>query len=264
MRLSGGGGTHDPDRSTVGAAYDFKRLTAEAGVDVAFPWNKDITGSISVRHVQASADVESPVGGGDIDAKGFGAGLGVSWGGASGYYVDGRLSVTGYKVDISTDRRGRLMGDASAVGHSLSLETGRRIALGERMSLTPRVWVSRSGISMDKFTDAVNSRVKLTDAKQLKGGGGLAAETARVWDGGARRLSLRGSVDVEQTLRGGATAVEVSGERLRSGTKTTRVLLGLGGVYRWGRFSLSGEATAGGLGSDDQEYAGLLNLGIRF
>ncbi len=71
-------------------------------------------------------------------------------------------------------------------------------------------------------------------------------------------------MDVEQTLRGGVTAVEVSGERLRSGTKTTRVLLGLGGVYRWGRFALSGEATAGGLGSDDQEYAGLLNLGIRF
>ena len=75
------------------------------------------------------------------------------------------------------------------------------------------------GFPWSKFTDAVNSRVKLTDAKQLKGGGGLAAETARVWDGGARRLSLRGSVDVEQTLRGGVTAVEVSGERLRSGTK---------------------------------------------
>ena len=120
------------------------------------------------------------------------------------------------------------------------------------------------GFPWSKFTDAVNSRVKLTDAKQLKGGGGLAAETARVWDGGAHRLSLRGSVDVEQTLRGGVTAVEVSGERLRSGTRTTRVLLGLGGVYRWGRFSLSGEATEGGPGSDDQEYAGLLNLGIRF
>ncbi len=55
VRLSGGGGTHDPDRSTVGAAYDFRRIAAEAGVDVAFPWNKDITGTVSVRHVQASA-----------------------------------------------------------------------------------------------------------------------------------------------------------------------------------------------------------------
>ena len=118
VRLSGGGGTHDSDRSTVGAAYDFKRLAAEAGVDVAFPWNKDITGSISVRRVQGSADVESPTGGGDIDAKGMGAGLGVSWGGASGYYVDGRLSVTGYKVDLSTDRRGRLKGDGER-GRSL-------------------------------------------------------------------------------------------------------------------------------------------------
>ncbi len=247
-------------RSTAGAAYDFERLAAEAGADIFLGGN--LTGTVSVRHVQASAEVSSPTGGGDIDAKGFGGGLGVSWNGESGWYVDGRLSVTGYKLDISTDRRGRLMGDVSAVGHSLSLETGRRIALAESMTLTPRVWASRSGISLDRFTDAVNSRVRLTEAKRLKGGVGLVAETGRVWDGGA--FSLRGSVDVEQTLRGGATAVEVSGERLGSGTRTTRVLLGLGGVWRWGRFSLSGEATAGGLGTKDREYAGLLNVGIRF
>ena len=186
----------------------------------------------------------------------------MSWGGASGYYVDGRLSVTGYKLDLSSDKRGRLKGDVGALAHSLSIEAGRRIALTERMTLTPRARLVRSGVSMDRFTDAVNSRVKLTDAKQLKGVVGLVAETGRVRDGGS--FSLRGSVDVERTLRGGETVVEVSGERLRSGTKTTRVLLGLGGVYRWGRFALSGEATAGGPGSDEREYAGQINLGIRF
>ena len=116
VRLSGGGGTHDSDRSTAGAAYDFERLAAEAGADIFLGGN--LTGTVSVRHVQASAEVSSPTGGGDIDAKGFGAGLGVSWGGASGWYVDGRLSVTGYKLDISTDRRGRLMGDVER-GRSL-------------------------------------------------------------------------------------------------------------------------------------------------
>ena len=201
VRLSGGKGSYKSGEASVGAAYDFRRIAAEAGVDVAFPWNKDITGTVSVRHVQASAEVSSPTGGGDVDAKGFGAGLGVSWGGASGYYVDGRLSVTGYKLDLSSDKRGRLKGDIGALAHSLSLETGRRIALGTRMSLTPRARLVRSGVSMDRFTDAVNSRVKLTDAKQLKGVVGLAAETWRVRDGGS--FSLRGSVDVERTLRGG-------------------------------------------------------------
>ena len=180
VRLSGGKGSYKSGEASVGAAYDFRRLAAEAGVDVAFPWNKDITGTVSVRHVQASAEVSSPTGGGDVDAKGFGAGLGVSWGGASGYYVDGRLSVTGYKLDLSSDKRGRLKGDVGALAHSLSLEAGRRIALGTRMSLTPRARLVRSGVSMDRFTDAVNSRVKLTDPKQLKGVVGLAAETGRV------------------------------------------------------------------------------------
>ncbi len=100
VRLSGGGGTHDSDRSTAGAAYDFERLAAETGADIFLGGN--LTGTVSVRHVQASAEVSSPTGGGDIDAKGFGAGLGVSWGGASGWYVDGRLSVTGYKLDLSS------------------------------------------------------------------------------------------------------------------------------------------------------------------
>ena len=114
VRLSGGKGSYKSGEASVGAAYDFRRLAAEAGVDVAFPWNKDITGTVSVRHVQASAEVSSPTGGGDIDAKGFGTGLGVSWGGASGYYVDGRLSVTGYKLDLSSDKRGGLKGDVGA------------------------------------------------------------------------------------------------------------------------------------------------------
>ncbi len=262
VRLSGGKGSYKSGEASVGAAYDFRRLAAEAGVDVAFPWNKDITGTVSVRHVQASAEVSSPTGGGDVDAKGFGAGLGVSWGGASGYYVDGRLSVTGYKLDLSSDKRGRLKGDVGALAHSLSIEAGRRIALGTRMSLTPRARLVRSGVSMDRFTDAVNSRVKLTDPKQLKGVVGLVAETGRVRDGGS--FSLRGSVDVERTLRGGATAVEVSGEKLRSEPERTRVLLGLGGVWCRGRFSIGIEATADGPGSDEREYAGQINLGIRF
>ncbi len=55
VRLSGGKGSYKSGEASVGAAYDFRRLAAEAGADVAFPWNKDITGTVSVRHVQASA-----------------------------------------------------------------------------------------------------------------------------------------------------------------------------------------------------------------
>ena len=77
-------------------------------------------------------------------------------------------------------------------------------------------------------------------------------------------FSLRGSLDAERTFESAETALEVWGEDLRSESAKNRVLPGLSGVYRWGRFSLGGEVSAGGLGSDDREYSGLLHLGMRF
>ena len=115
---------------------------------------------------------------------------------------------------------------------------------------------------MNKFTDAVNSRVSLKMAERLVGGLGVVAETRRVWDGGS--FSLCGSLDFEQTLSGAKTVVEVSGEKLISESTKNRVLLSLGGLYRRGRFSIGGEVSAGGLGSDDREYSGRIKLGIHF
>ena len=90
----------------------------------------------------------------------------------------------------------------------------------------------------------------------------MVAETKRTWDGGT--FSLRGSVDVEQKLGDAETLVDVSGEKLESKSAKTRLLLGLGGVYRVGRFSVSGEVSMGGLGSDDAEYAGRVSIGMPF
>ena len=107
---------------------------------------------------------------------------------------------------------------------------------------------------MDKFTDSVGARFSLDDARRLTGGVGAVVETDRTWDGGM--FSLRGSVDVEQKLGDAETTVDVSGERLASESTKTRLLFGLGGVYRKGRFSVSGEVSVGGLGSDDTQYSG--------
>ena len=233
----------------------------EAGLDVAL--GKRLTGSLSVRHVQGSGDVSSPTGGGEIDARGLGAAVGVAWAGPRGYYFRGRLSVIDYDVDLASDTRGKLTEDASALGHSLGFETGRRFTLNERVKLTPRVWVTRSKVVLD-FTDAVHSRLSTKDSDRLTGGTGLVAETERVWDDGAQAFAVRGSLDLWKTF-GDGTALKVSqGEPLKSVSDKTRVLVGLAAVYRWGRFSVRSEVAAGGLGSRDQEYAGLLNLGIQF
>ena len=261
-KLSGGRGSYESERASVGAEYDFNRFTAQVGLDVGM--GEHFTGSISVRHVTGSAEVSAPTGGGDIEAEGIGVSLGASWKGAGGYYANGSLSLTDYDVDVKSGdiNIGTLKRDSSARGDSLGIEAGRRIEMNGKMNLTLRAWATRSEVSIDKFTDSVGARFSLDDARRLTGGVGVVAETERTWDGGT--FSLRGSVDLEQKLGDAETVVDVSGERLESKSAETRFLFGLGGVYRKGRFSLRGEVSVGGLGSDDAEYAGRVTLGIRF
>ena len=261
VRVAGGGGRYTPVQASVGAKYNFRRIEVEAGLDVEL--GPRLTGTLSVRHVQGSGDVSSPTGGGKITARGLGGAFGLAWQGPQGYYFRGRVSVMDYDVDLTADRRGTLLKEASAVGHSLGFETGRRFTLSKRFTLTPRVWVTRSKIDLG-FTDAVQSRLWAEDSDRLTAGTGLVAETERVWDNGTQALAVRGTVDLWRTL-GDGTAVNVSqGAPLRSVSDKTRLLLSLGGVYRWGRFSVSSDVAAGGPGSRDQEYAGYLNLGIQF
>ena len=134
--------------------------------------------------------------------------------------------------------------------------------MDEQKEFTPRVWMSRSGVSVEKFVDAANARASFPDANRLTGGLGVVAKT-----GGARErgnLSLHGSLDVEHIFDGEVTTVEVSGEKLESESGKTRILIGLGGAYHQGRLSLSAEVSMAGLNAEKQEYSAVVNLGIRF
>ena len=260
IRLSSGEGSYESERSSVGAKYDFNHFGAEAGV--SFSFGENLGGSASVRYINGSAEVESPVGNGDIKAQGIGAALGASWSNTSGYYAAGRAALIDYDVDASSEKRGRLTRNAGALGYSVGIEAGMRVALGEKIKLTPRAWMMGAGFLNAEFTDAVNSRISLDDSRRYKGGLGLSAETARTWEGGA--LSLRVSLDMEQALGDPETTAKVSGAKLSSESAKTRVLLGLGGAYRQGPFSLGAELSAGGLGSDDDEYSGRVDFGMKF
>ncbi len=257
-RFTGGRGSYAPERARVGAEYDFERLGAEAGLDAAF--GDSLTGSVSALYAQGSADVDSPVGGGEIEARGVGLALNASWSGGRGYYVAVRASLTDYGVEVSSEKRGLLKKDAGALAHSVGLEAGRRFELNERVSLTPRAWMDYTAVSVDEFTDAVDSRVSFPDAERFTGGLGVGAETVRAWADGA--LSLRGTLDVAQTLGGAETLAVVSGTELSTEPARTRVLLGLGVAWRRGRFSLGAGFSAGGLGSDDAHYSGQVHFTI--
>ena len=260
VRVSGGWGSYEPGRASVGAAYDFRRFSAEAGLDVALSGN--VTGSFSLRQVSGTAEVASLYGGGAIEAEGLGAAAGLSWSGADGYYARGRLAFSNYEIDVSSRDRGSLARDVEARGHSLGVEAGRRFAVGESVTLTPRAWAARRWLSGGAFTDAVGARVSLDEMTRYTGGVGLSAETARTLEDGT--LALRASADVERALGGADTAARVSGESLESEASATRVLLELGGTWRKGQFSLGARLAASGPGSGDTEYSGRVSLGWTF
>ena len=263
-RVSGGRGACGPKRASVGASYDFDRFAVEAGYDFGLSEAGEMTGSASLRHVWGSAQVSAPTGGGKIEAEGIGVSLGAAWRTDAGYHVDGRVTLARFEADLRSSARGRLKDGASATVHGLRLEAGRRLALGETVHLTPRAWLAHTDVSLDGFRDAVGSRVSRDDAERSDVGLGIVAETAHDWDDGRRTLSLRGELGWERTLGDAETAVDVSGERLRSESAGTRPVLGLGGTYRWGAYALGGAVSVSGPGSDDSAYTAGLRFGMRF
>ena len=259
MVFSGGSGEVDPSRSTTGAEYDYDRYRVQLGKNLSF--GEGLEGWFAVHYTQGDSEVSSPTGGGDIDVNGVGATLDIQWQHASGYYVGGSTSFTAYDVDLSSDDVGRLRSSVDALGTSLGFEAGRRMVMGENLNLTPRAWLSHSGIDIDSFTDAVDAQASFPDEARLTGGIGALAQTMQPWKGG--ELTWHGSLDLEQMLNSRSTSVNVSGEPLKTETVSTRMLLGLGSLYQKGDLSISGQVSVDGLGTDDEDYSGQVNIGVR-
>ena len=254
---TGGASSHVSGSTTVGAEYDARRIVTEGGVDI--PLSDELSGLIAARLVRGSVDVSAPTGGGTIGALGRGASVGLAWQGAEGFYGQGRLSATWFDLTAKSESRGTLEEDADALVRSVDLEAGRRFDVGQKTRLTARAWLNRSDTSLKRFTDAVGSRVSLTDADALTVGAGAIIETDFGWNAGQDSLSLRGSLGVERTV-GGETVVLVSGEALRSTSPSDGLVLGLGATRRWGRFALGAELRASGLDSGDNDYSAHLSV----
>ena len=258
---SRGAGSYQAARSTVGTAYDFDRFEAEAGLNVTVA--EEAGAWVSAHYLTGTADVSAATGGGAITATGLGPALGVYWGGASSFYADAGYALTVYDIDLSSETRGLLNAGGAGYGQSVDVELGRHIALSESVQLTPRAWAVGSRVSVDAFTDAVDSRVSFPEADRLMGGVGTVVEAARAWDGGS--FSLRGSVDFERMVDGAATIAHVSGESLRLDAATDSLLVGLTAAYRQSRFSLGAKVwLREGLEANAREYSGVLNVGVRF
>ena len=261
IRLLGSTGSQEFKRSTVNANYDADRFAVEAGVNIPLFENLDIWASM--HHVTGSAEVSSPVNGGDIRVTGAGLSVDAYWSSENDYYATGRLSLTDYDMDLSSNTIGRLKSNGDANGQSVHVEAGRRMTLSENLHWTPRAWLGHTRISVDNFTDAVDSRVSFPDTDRLTGGFGVMAETVRTEYGG--ELILRGSLDFEQKLGGSKTVTLVSGERLSAEPEKSSALLSLSGAWHKGPFTYSAVLSARqDLHSGGEDYSGVIHVGMHF
>lgn len=129
-----------------------------------------LMGGVTVHYGQVSTNASSVFGDGSIDTDGYGFGGTLTWLAQNGFYVDGQVQVTWYETDIGSDMLGRsLANDNDGFGYSLSLETGKRIALDGNWSVTPQAQLAYSNVDFDSVTDPFGARVSMDRSESLKG-----------------------------------------------------------------------------------------------
>ena len=113
LRVTGSTGSHELDRSTVGAEYDTDYVEIEAGKH--FTLNNGLEAWATLQYLTGTAEVDSPMKGGDIDVQGLGLALELCSGCKSeSGYIAGRLSLARYDLDLDSDERGRLKSGVDA------------------------------------------------------------------------------------------------------------------------------------------------------
>ena len=264
LRVSGGAGSRGGKGGTVGAAYDYDRHGIEVGLDAPLSEDGSLTGTLGVRRVWGSADVSAAIGGGRIEALGYGVSLGLTWRSEAGWYGTGRVSATRYSVDFESDTLGGLRDGVDALVHAVELEAGRRFDLGDGMDLVPKAWLHRSALSVDGFADAVGARVSLREANRLVAGAG-ATVRARLEGTDGERLVFEGLLGIEGAADNRKTRVEVSRETLTAREPGSRVLLGLGAAWQRDELSVRTElGLAQGTSSGDADWTGRVAIGVAF
>ncbi len=207
-------------------AYDHSRGVGQAGVD--FVMGESGRSGVSAHAIGGSAEMP---GVGEVDLKGWGAGVSATWL-DGGVYVDAQAAATVYDVGVKSHTHGGMSTKSvHGVGYALGVDVGARVPVGEAF-VTPRAGLAWSRVDLADFTDMergtdrpdLRARVSVTDADSVKGRLGMMLEAAA----GPGRLF--GSFDVEGELAD-ETETRVGEEALKAKVRPMTAHLGLGGVF---------------------------------
>ena len=267
-----GGGQWKPAASTTSTArpgddtsYDYRRHGLRAGMDFAL--SDDARVGVSFHGLEASMEMAQA---GEVDLSGYGLGVHGAATFDGGFHVGAQAAMTRYDADLES-----LVGDFGVLkkgvdgrGFALGVEVGRRMALDEGVSVTPRAGLTWAKAGLDDFREEPEgvSRpwlVSVEDATSLKGRVGASVEKLHGDDMDGTRLF--GSVDVEQEFKE-ETEVKVSGNSATSEAEKTGFRLAIGGARIWneGRYSVQGSVGYTAKGGDNRDLGGALRFSVRF
>ena len=249
-RIVGRHGHYEPDVSTSGTEYDADLWQLQAGIDGVLHENDDgdrLIGGITANYGQASTDIFSAVGDGDIDTKAYGIGATATWYQQNGFYIDAQAQATWFDSDLASDTLGALADGNDGFGYALSVETGKRIAVKENWTVTPQAQLVYADVDIDDFTGPSGEAVSLSDGDSLLGRLGLAIDREASWNDDGGRLSrshVYGIGNLRYEFYHG-TVMTVSGTDLFNENDGLWGELGLGGSLNWhdDKYSIYGEGS---------------------
>ncbi|GAA5629183.1 hypothetical protein Brsp05_04482 [Brucella sp. NBRC 12953] len=259
-------------KTTSGAInQNINRYAMQAGIDGVFSDTESgrVFAGIAAQYGQAHSAIASQSGDGKIDTAAWSLRSTMTWSGNNGLYVDGQAQMSWFDSDLHSDTANEdLVKALHARGYALSVESGRKIALNDRWSLTPQAQLQWSALGGDSFNDVFNADIALRHTDSLMARLGLAVNYSSGWlkdDGRAARTDLYGVANLYQEFLGG-TAIRVSGVDFDTDDDRTWAGIGAGGSYSWAddRYAIYGLVSVNtGLQHFGDSFSVAANIGYR-
>ena len=266
---SGQGGSYVAKSATIGAHYDWRSRSLDARF--AVPLTGSLLGRAGAQLINGHADVSAKTGGGRIEVSGSRVHVGAQWQAAASTYIRGDALVAQYGLEMSSATRGRLVSTVSAGAIMGRLEAGRSLAqLSGRIEHgLVRAWLHGGRVAIDGFTDRTGTRVAPAGHTHMAIGVGASLATPSNI-AGIEGLSLHGDLGVEHALSGAQTTMVIVGqlpgmsERLNSRIRRSRILFGVGAMWRKGHARI--EATMHGAATHRRDISldGRITLRLAF
>ncbi|WP_247870423.1 autotransporter outer membrane beta-barrel domain-containing protein [Ochrobactrum sp. CGA5] len=237
-RIEGAHNSVEPRFSTSATDYDQNVFKLQAGIDGLLSETESgkLIGGVTIHYAHGKTDINSVYGDGEIRTNGYGFGGTLTWYGENGFYLDSQGQVTWYRSDLNSLLADMSLTDGNdGFGYALSLEGGKRIAIGPEWSLTPQAQLVYSNVDFDAFTDVFGSRVSIDRGESLQGRLGLTLDHENSWqndNGMLNRTHVYGIGNLYYEFLEG-TKVDVDSVSFASRNDRIWGGLGVGGTYNW-------------------------------